>query len=32
MEQFALSSRLSSDANDFKSKLHDYSLFLERVL
>ena len=24
--------RLSSDANDFKSKLHDYSFFLERVL
>ena len=24
--------RLSSDANDFKSKLNDYSFFLERVL
>ena len=33
MEQFALSIqvRLSSVANDFKSKLHDCS-FLERVL
>ena len=32
MEQFALSSSLSSDANDFKSNCSITAFFLERVL